>query len=447
MNDRPQPERLVLTPSQLNRDVKITLEQAYQTVWIEGEVSNLATPASGHVYFSLKDAKAQIRCALFKGKNRSGTRISNGDQILVRGQVTLYAPRGDYQLVADFLEPAGEGELRRQFEALKQKLNAQGLFDDTSKKVLPAFPRTLCIVTSPSGAAIQDVLNVLSRRFPALSVVIIPSLVQGDQAAVEITTALTHAIALEPDAILITRGGGSLEDLWAFNDETLARTIHQSAIPVVTAIGHEIDFTIADFVADLRAPTPSAAAELLTPDQSTLKHQIKQLTQQLKTAMNHQVNQAQQMLDRWSLKLESLGPKARLTQRKQTLDHLQHQLKANINRRLHSTLNQLQLINTRLLATNPARNLNNHKKYQASLQNRLQLGVQSQLKLKTQHLHRQQHALRIISPLAVLERGYAISTDEQGQVLQDVTQLNPGQTVQTRLAKGEFSSKVTQTSE
>ena len=257
-----------ITVSQLNRQAKTLLEQGLAQLWVEGEISNIARPASGHVYFTLKDKSAQIRAAFFRQRQRGPTiSLKDGDQVLVYGRVSLYEARGDYQLIVEQIEPAGEGALKRQFEVLKKKLAAEGLFDEDRKQELPELPTRIGVITSPTGAAIRDIVSILGRRFPSIPLVIYPSAVQGDAAPQELITALATAIRrAECDVLILARGGGSLEDLWAFNDEQLARAIAESPIPIVSAVGHEVDFTIADFVADLRAPTPSGAAELVVPD-------------------------------------------------------------------------------------------------------------------------------------------------------------------------------------
>ncbi|WP_083468510.1 exodeoxyribonuclease VII large subunit, partial [Stenotrophomonas pictorum] len=273
----------ILTPNQLNTLARDLLESAFPLVWVEGELGNVSRPASGHLYFTLKDARAQVRAAMFKPKSQWLKFVPReGLRVLVRGRLTLYEARGDYQLILDHMEEAGEGALRRAYDELKARLEAEGLFDPARKRALPAHVRRLAVITSPSGAAVRDVLSVLARRFPLLEVELLPSLVQGDTAAAQITSLLRKADASgRYDVILLTRGGGSLEDLWAFNDEQLARAIAASNTPVVSAVGHETDFSLTDFAADLRAPTPSVAAELLVPDQRDLTVRLRRLAQRL----------------------------------------------------------------------------------------------------------------------------------------------------------------------
>lgn len=309
-DNRPTPE--IFTPSGLNRLVRDLLEDALPMgVWIEGELSNVSRPASGHIYFTLKDASAQVRCAMFRmAASRLRFRPTDGMHVLMRAKVGLYEARGEFQLVADHMEPAGEGALQREFEQLKARLGAEGLFDQDRKRELPAFPRRIGVITSPTGAAIRDVLSVLGRRFGLAEVDVLPVPVQGREAPPAIASMLRRASASgRYDVILLTRGGGSLEDLWAFNDESVARAIHASTVPVVSAVGHEVDFTIADFVADLRAATPSAAAELLVPDGADLARRLDRLRQRMATLMARRLQAAAQRADHWQARLNAQRPR------------------------------------------------------------------------------------------------------------------------------------------
>jgi exodeoxyribonuclease VII large subunit len=298
MTDKSPLERVIYSVSQLNDQVKDLLEHSFPPLWVEGEISNFSCPASGHWYLSLKDSQAQVRCAMFRNRNQGlGFQPKNGLQVLARGRPGLYAPRGEFQLILDQIEPAGEGALRRAFELLKQKLQAEGLFDETYKQALPTVPDRIGIITSPTGAALRDILNVLRRRFPLGQVVIYPVPVQGTEAAPAIVRALkTAAERQECDLLVVARGGGSLEDLWAFNEESVARAIHACPLPVVSGVGHEIDFTIADFVADLRAPTPSAAAELVSPDVAEWRTRLLRLPAQLAVQQGRRLQQLGQSL-------------------------------------------------------------------------------------------------------------------------------------------------------
>jgi len=320
----PDTPRHVLTPSSLNRLVRDLLGDALPQVWIEGELSNVAKPASGHLYFTLKDSGAQVRCAMFKMKaSVLRFRPVDGMQVLLRAKVGLYEPRGEFQLVAEYMEPAGEGALQREFEQLKARLDAEGLFDPARKRALPRYARRIGVVTSATGAAIRDVLSVLARRWPLADVEILPVPVQGREAPPAIVAMLRKASAsARYDVLLLARGGGSLEDLWAFNDEAVARAIHASAVPVVSAVGHEIDFSIADFVADLRAPTPSAAAELLVPDAVAVDRHLRQLQQRLATLQQRRMQGNAQRVDHLLARLQAQRPQARLQRDRERLVHL-----------------------------------------------------------------------------------------------------------------------------
>lgn len=351
--------RDVYTVSRLNQEVRGLLEVGFPTIWLAGEVSNLSRPASGHLYFSLKDARAQVRCALFR--NRSGplrARLDNGRQVLVQARVSLYEPRGEFQLIVDYLEEAGDGALRRAYEELRLRLQQEGLFDPARKRPLPRFPRRLGIITSPSGAAVRDVLHVLRRRFPALPVLVYPVPVQGDGAAAEIARAIESASRRRDcDVLLLVRGGGSLEDLWAFNEEIVARAIHACAIPIVSGIGHETDFTIADFAADLRAPTPSAAAELASPDRSEWLGRFEVQQERLISATRRRLLADRQNLSALAQRLTRQHPGRRLQDRAQRLDELEQRLRHAMRTRLRRHHERLTAIGRALNAVSPLQTL------------------------------------------------------------------------------------------
>jgi exodeoxyribonuclease VII large subunit len=392
-------ERDVYTVARLNSEARMLLEAGLPPLWVEGEISNFAAPASGHWYFTLKDREAQVRCAMFRARNgQVGFRPRDGQQVLLRGRVSLYEPRGDYQLLAEAMEDAGEGALRREFEKLKARLAAEGLFDAALKRPLPAMPRRVAVVTSPTGAAIRDVLHILARRFPPAEVLIFPTPVQGAAAAEAIVAAIDSVCSNGGcDVLIVARGGGSIEDLWCFNDERVARAIRRAAIPVVTGIGHEIDFTIADFAADVRAPTPSGAAELVVPDRGTLLAGVRGLVGRLQQAVQRQLRHALQRHEQLAARLQRTHPGSRLQQQVQRLDELDLRL-----RRAWET--QRTRIAQRLLLA--------------------------------------QRALDAISPLATLQRGYAIVTGPDGQVLQDAQKVRAGDVIEARLAQGRFSARV-----
>jgi exodeoxyribonuclease VII large subunit len=351
------PERRVYSISQLNAEVRLLLERAVPVIWVEGELSNLSQPSSGHWYFSLKDRHAQIRCAMFRQRNAgTGFAPRAGQRVLARGRISLYEPRGDYQLIVEHLEEAGIGALRREFEKLKAKLAAEGLFAQEHKRALPPFPRRIGIITSPSGAAVRDILHVLTRRFAAAAVIVYPAPVQGAAAAPGIVAALQLASRrAECDVLILARGGGSLEDLWAFNDERVARAVRACAIPVVTGIGHEIDFTIADFAADSRAATPSAAAECVVPDRQTLIAAQNRLIHRLHAALRRELRGAAQRLDTVLQRLALAHPGVRLSQQQQRLDELEQRIRQALRSELHSKRGVLGEVLARLVRHSPDR--------------------------------------------------------------------------------------------
>ena len=437
----------VLTPNQLNTLARDLLESAFPMVWVEGELGGVSRPASGHLYFTLKDARAQVRAAMFKPKSQWLKFIPReGMRVLVRGRLTLYEARGDYQLILDHMEEAGEGALRRAYDELKARLEAEGLFDPARKRPLPAHVRRLAVITSPSGAAVRDVLSVLERRFPMLEVELLPSLVQGATAAPQITSLLRQADASgRYDVILLTRGGGSLEDLWAFNDEQLARAIAASNTPVVSAVGHETDFSLSDFAADLRAPTPSVAAELLVPDQRDLALRVRRLAQRLQQLQVHALSQAMQRADRAALRLQAHSPQARLT----LLKHRQEAAFA----RLHATWQQQQERRTARLrhaatvlrSAQPQRRLSALAEKLATLAPRAHAAMARQLQRDALRLRGIARSLEAVSPLATVARGYSILTRvEDGALVRSAEQVKPGEQLRARLAEGELQLKVEQ---
>ncbi|GAL06730.1 exodeoxyribonuclease VII large subunit [Photobacterium aphoticum] len=349
----------IYTVSSLNAQVRLILENEMGVVWLVGELSNLSMPVSGHWYFTLKDSRAQVKCAMFKGSNRHVTfRPANGNQVLVKARLSLYEPRGDYQLIIESMQPEGDGRLQQQFEQLKLSLAAEGLFAQSLKQPLPEQPQRVGIVTSKTGAALHDILNVLKRRDPGLPVVIYPTMVQGDGAAISIAQAIGRANARqECDVLIVGRGGGSLEDLWAFNEEIVARTIAASQIPIVSAVGHEVDVTIADFVADVRAPTPSAAAELISRDMTHQTQAISQRKQQLRHAMRHYLAQRHATTVQLQHRLDKQHPQVRLNQQQQQLDELDARLTQAMQRRLHRYQQHLERQQYKLALHSPAKTI------------------------------------------------------------------------------------------
>jgi len=425
----------ILSVSDLNKAAKSLLEGHFPMVFVEGEISNFSVPASGHWYLTLKDEGGQLRTAMFRNKNqRVRFKPRNGLKVLIRGKISLYEARGEYQFIAEHMEEAGEGELRRAFEALKQRLQADGLFDESRKRALPALPQHLAIITSPTGAAIRDVLSVLNRRFPALNCTIIPSQVQGEEATQQIVAALELANTFsEPvfDAILLTRGGGSLEDLWTFNTEPVALAIANSRVPVVSAIGHESDFTIADFVADLRAATPSAAAEILAPDQTDWMQQFDGLAQRLTRAQSSQLRAAQASVQSLARRLRN--PSQTLTQMSDRLERLQPRLLTAVKRALdHPELDRLE----KQLNTGIEQQLKQaHARLSSASERQTQL-IERQLIDERSNLQRLAGQLNALSPLAVMERGFSLVRDEAQTVVGRAAQLQADQAVTIDFADG-----------
>jgi exodeoxyribonuclease VII large subunit len=415
--------REIFSPSSLVRQARELLEENFPLLWIEGEISNFSRPASGHLYFSLKDAQAQVRCAMFKPKSTYlRFKPADGMRVLARVRVGLYEARGEFQLIVEHLEEAGEGALLRAFEQLKMRLATEGLFEAARKRALPALPRRIGVITSPTGAAIRDVLNVIARRYPLVEIEILPVPVQGKEAPAAIAAMLIAASAARRhDVLLLTRGGGSLEDLWAFNDEIVARAIHASAIPVVSAVGHEVDFTIADFVSDLRAPTPSAAAELMVPDARELlrigQHQRERLIQRIRRTLHSLA----QRTDNAYARLRAQHPRRRLVIGGERLAQLR----------------------ARLQAQHPATKLAHRRVDVVAFEQRLRATVLRRLELRASNLSELARALNAVSPLATLQRGYAILIDpENGRVVRSPAQAPPGTKLQARVAEGEFKVKV-----
>ncbi|MCC8362007.1 exodeoxyribonuclease VII large subunit [Lysobacter sp. A6] len=436
--------RQVLSPSQLNALARDLLEGSFPSVLVEGELGNLSRPGSGHLYFTLKDARAQVRCALFKPKSQWLNFVPReGLRVLARGRLTLYEARGDYQLILDSLEEAGEGALRRAFEELKQKLTAEGLFDTERKRPLPAFVRRLAVVTSPSGAAVRDVLSVLSRRFPLMHVDVLPVPVQGEGAPAQIVAMLQRAYRSERyDAILLARGGGSLEDLWAFNDERLVRAIAQSPVPVVSAIGHETDFSLSDFVADLRAPTPSVAAELLAPSRHDLALRLQGLQRRSSRLMSHRLHRDAQRADRAALRLHALRPRARLDllcrRQLEAQRRLDHAFRKQLER-LHARLRHADAV---LRTMAPKRRIALLRQRLESLRPRPQAAIMRRLRHDQVHLRGLARSMEAVSPLKTVARGYAILQHEDGRIVRSVQDARVGDRVSARLGDGQLPLKV-----
>ena len=438
-------ERQVLSPSQLNALARDLLEGQFPQVWVEGEISGFSRPASGHAYFTLKDGRAQVRCALFR-QNAQRLRFAprDGQLVQARGRVTLYEARGDYQLVLDHLEEAGEGALRRTLEELKARLAAEGLFDAERRRPLPAFPRRLGVLTSPTGAAVRDVLSVLARRFPLLPVDVLPVPVQGDGAAARIRAMLAAAAASgRYDVLLLTRGGGSLEDLWAFNEVDLVRAVAASPVPVVCAVGHETDFSLCDFAADLRAPTPSAAAELLVPDRRALAASLLQRRRALDRGLERRLAAGAQRADQAFLKLQALRPQLRLERGRARLDALHQRLDRRLRDALAVRAERASRLLRRVDQQHPRRRLEAQAHRLQLASQRLDALVARLVPARRQRLALAAGALSTLSPLATLARGYAIvQRADDGRVVRSPSQADQGDLLLARLAEGQLRLRV-----
>ena len=418
------PEQAAITVSQLNRKAKMLLEQGLARIWVEGEISNLARPGSGHMYFSLKDDGAQIRAAFFRQRQRGPTiQIKDGDKVLAYGRVSIYEARGDYQLIVEQIEPAGEGALKREYDKLRLKLAAEGLFGEDRKKPLPKLPQRIGVITSPSGAAVRDILTVLRRRFPSVPVTIYPAAVQGDAAPGELLAALADAVRRDDcDVLIMGRGGGSIEDLWAFNNEQLARAIADCPIPLVSAVGHEVDFTIADFVADVRAPTPTAAAELVVPDRGEWISLVNRLAE----------------------RVARLGRRT-LEDRAQTLDYILRRMAAGIRQQIASNTQDVALQRNALVQQSPAVRVERSIGRLRSIQQRLSTSGHRSITDVEHRLQLAMRSLHAVSPLATLERGYAVVLDaNSGKALSDVSNVKAGSEIRARLHSGELLATVTE---
>ncbi|MFM8585523.1 MAG: exodeoxyribonuclease VII large subunit [Gammaproteobacteria bacterium] len=438
-------DRDVYSVGRLNKEVRMLLEHGMPTVWIEGEISNFSRPASGHWYFTLKDRDSQVRCAMFRGRNALlRFAPADGQRVIARARVTLFEPRGEYQLQVEHLEDSGVGALRREYERLKARLEAEGLFDASKKRPLPTVPGCIGVVTSPTGAAIRDILNILGRRFPAARVIIYPTAVQGRDAVPQLLEALSLATTRhECDVLIVARGGGSIEDLWAFNDETVARAIRSLPMPVVTGIGHEVDFTIADFVADLRAPTPSGAAELVVPDGATWRTGFARLAQRLLQALRRQLRNDSDYLVAMRRRLALAHPGQRLRQNAQRLDELEQRLGSRVQLLLSDRRHRLQTLTTRLARTSPKAEVQRLTHRHAVLDERLRRALPQRLEVLRQTLGTLARTLDAVSPLATLDRGFALVTRvTDGALLRDAGAVDTGDLIDTRLAKGTLRARV-----
>jgi exodeoxyribonuclease VII large subunit len=438
------PSADVFTVSRLNREARVLLERGLGSLWLEGEVSNLSRPASGHWYFSLKDDAAQVRCAMFRQRNLLVRfPVRDGAQVLARGRVSLYEARGEFQVVIEHLEEAGEGLLRRRFEELKQRLATEGLFDTRHKQPLPALPRRIGVITSPTGAAIRDILHVLARRFPAIPVLVYPVAVQGAAAPREIEQAIAIAgRRRDCDVLVLARGGGSLEDLWAFNDEAVARAIFACPVPIVCGVGHEVDVTIADFVADERAPTPSAAAERIVPDRAEWLRSTNAAARRVVFAMQRRLADGGKALAVLERRLARVHPGAVLRQHAQRLDEFESRMKLALRAALAHAAARHDAARATLLRASPLLRLAASRLRLEGSAQRLAVAARDNVGAHRRRLELAVRTLDAVSPLATLGRGYAIVTDAAGHVLQDALAVQPGQRVTARLSRGGFTAEV-----
>lgn len=434
----------IYSVSQLNQSVRLMLENQLGTVWLTGEISNFSQPVSGHWYLSLKDENAQVRCAMFRMKNlRVSFRPTNGMQVLVRANVSLYEPRGDYQLIIESMHLAGEGLLMQQFEALKLKLAAEGLFAQHVKKNLPHFSKAVGIITSKTGAALQDILHILQRRDPSLKIIIYPTAVQGKDASTDIAQMIELANQRqEVDVLIVGRGGGSLEDLWCFNEEIVARAIFHSHLPVISAVGHETDVTIADFVADVRAPTPSAAAELVSRNQTELLQQLQYRRQRLEIALDRLFAEKQQKLKHLSLRLHNQHPQAQLRIQQQLITQLSHRLQQSLRHRWQKKAENLTALSMRLYKNPLPLRLQQYEQQLAQLKVRLNSHMNLTLSLQQKQLAHLCGKLDSLSPLKVLARGYSITQNQQNFTIRSMKDVNVGEQIKTRLPDGDIISQV-----
>ncbi len=439
------PARSVFTVSRLNKEVRALLERGLGVIWVEGELSNFSQPSSGHWYFSLKDRDAQVRCAMFRLKNAAlGFTPKAGQHVIARGRVSLYEPRGEYQLIVDHLEEAGVGALQREFERLKTKLAAEGLFAGERKRSLPRFPRRIAVVTSPTGAAVRDVLNILARRFPPAAVLVYPTAVQGAAAAPAIVQALQLASARRDcDVLILARGGGSLEDLWAFNDERVVRAIRACAVPVVTGIGHEIDFTIADFAADARAPTPSGAAELVAPDRIACLEALTRMETRLTACMRRELRAVSSRFGNVSARLKQAHPGMRLTHQAQRLDDLEQRLTGAAHAVLHTRRHRLNDAFATLLQHSPERLVRESRRRHEGLDSRLRRALNEYLSRRLHRVELAERTLHAAGPEATLARGFAVVTRSDGTLVTDAHAVPPGEEIEARLARGFLRARVT----
>jgi exodeoxyribonuclease VII large subunit len=437
-------DRSVFSVSELNSAVARLLEQEFAWIWVEGEISNLATPASGHIYFTLKDAGAQVRCAMFRGRNRElKFRPENGSQVVVRCKVSLYQARGDYQLIVDRMEQAGAGALQKKFEELKHKLAAEGLFSEAGKQDLPEVPACIGVITSRTGAAIRDVLSVIERRFPSVPVKLFPVPVQGEESAPAICRALELAQQYGAcDVLMLVRGGGSLEDLWSFNEESVARAIFDCSIPVVSGVGHEVDITIADFVADHRAATPTAAAEAVTPDQQAWMQTLDWYQSRLQQLAGEKISRIGERLSWLRTRLTQQHPLANLQRLRQRVNDMDKRMRITMDYRIRAANDRMQHLHAQLLSCSPAITIRDYRHNIERLQQQAQFHIRSVVEQRKSHLSKLASTLNAISPLQTLSRGYSITSSSDGQTITNTDSVSRNELINTRLHRGRLISRI-----
>ena len=437
----------IISVGELNRSAKYLLEKNFNNVSVIGEISNLSRPSSGHIYFTLKDEDGAIRCAMFKNRNINlNFRPQDGDQCLLKGQVSIYAARGDYQLIVSNIQPAGSGNLMQKFEDLKHKLEAEGLFDPKNKLQVPASPKHICVVTSSSTAAFQDIISTIKRRAPSSQLSISETSVQGDNAHISIINALNRIMKFNElnknkiDVVVLTRGGGSIEDLWCFNNEELAREIHTFPIPTISGVGHEIDFTICDFVSDLRVPTPTASAEVVTEFNFNLIDRLNDLKIDIHKAVLNFMENLNQKIQLLKSKLKS--PKASLREKTQKLDNIEILFQKYQQMILSNKKSIINDLNSELNLKNPITKLNNITSKVDALSDKLNFMLSQKLDNQKNNLDKLHKSINILSPLSILDRGYSIILNEKGSAIKSSNDVNKGDTLKARLSKGTIDLKV-----
>ena len=437
----------IISVGELNRSAKYLLEKNFNNVSVIGEISNLSRPSSGHIYFTLKDEDGAIRCAMFKNRNINlNFRPQDGDQCLLKGQVSIYAARGDYQLIVSNIQPAGSGNLMQKFEDLKKKLEAEGLFDPKNKLQVPASPKHICVVTSPSTAAFQDIISTIKRRAPSSQLSISETSVQGDNAHISIINALNRIMKFNErnenkiDVVVLTRGGGSIEDLWCFNNEELAREIHTFPIPTISGVGHEIDFTICDFVSDLRVPTPTASAEVVTEFNFNLIDRLNDLRIDIHKAVLNFTENLNQKIQLLKSKLKS--PKASLREKTQKLDNIEILFQKYQQMILSNKKSIINDLNSELNLKNPITKLNNIASKVDALSEKLNFMLSQKLDNRKNNLDKLHKSINILSPLSILDRGYSIILNKKGSAIKSSNDVNKGDTLKARLSKGMIDLEV-----